>query len=223
MAVNDDENKLFAFACTSDFAAAVEKLNLPKSKHGTCVNSGARRDYCPDHLKFVNYMTVEQDITTADGKSMKAVGMGDLHPKLPNGSKKTKMVFKNAIHAQEMAFTLISISRLNKAGYSTTRMCTIKTPINCTIATIPHSNGLYKIIASKPSGKAEIANMDYGKMSISKAHKKLGHIVHLAIKFTMLKGFITGIELDENSKPKFCKACAKAKSARQPFQKESET
>ena len=95
VAINDDENKLFAFACTSDFAAVVKKLNLPKSKLGTCVDSGATHDYCPDHSKFVNYKTVEQDITMADGKLMKAVGMGDLHLELPNGSKKTKMVFKN--------------------------------------------------------------------------------------------------------------------------------
>ena len=36
-------------------------------------------------------------------------------------------------------------------------------------------------------------------------------------------GFITGIKLDSNSKPEFCKSCTKAKSAQQPFPKESET
>ena len=36
---------------------------------------------------------------------------------LPNGSRKTKVTFKNAIHAPSMAFTLISISRLDKASY----------------------------------------------------------------------------------------------------------
>ena len=37
------------------------------------------------------------------------------------------------------------------------------------------------------------------------------------------KGHITGIQLDPESKPEFCKACAKAKAAQQPFPKESET
>ena len=57
--------------------------------------------------------------------------MGDLHLELPNESKKTKMIFKNAIHAPNMAFMLISISRLDRAGYSATfckEMCTIKNP-----------------------------------------------------------------------------------------------
>ena len=40
---------------------------------------------------------------------------------------------------------------------------------------------------------------------------------------TISKGYITGIDLDTNSKPEFCDACAKAKVARQPFLKESKT
>ena len=118
VAVKDDKNELFTFNCTSDYAAVVEKLNLPKLKLGTCVDSGASHDYCPDWFKFVNYQTVEQTITTANGKLMKAVGMGDLQLELPNGSKKSKMLFKNAIHALEMAFTLISISRLEGRVFS---------------------------------------------------------------------------------------------------------
>ena len=35
----------------------------------------------------------------ADGRSLNAVGIGDLHIELPNGLDKTKTIFKNAIHA----------------------------------------------------------------------------------------------------------------------------
>ena len=62
-----------------------------------------------------------------------------------------------------------------------------------------------------------------GKMSISEAHRKLGHLAYGAISHAISKGFIAGIELDNDSKPEFCDACAKAKSARQPFPKESKT
>ena len=41
VAIKDDENELFVFTCTSDYAAVVEKLNLPELKLGTCVDSGA--------------------------------------------------------------------------------------------------------------------------------------------------------------------------------------
>ena len=45
----------------------------------------------------------------------------------------------------------------------------------------------------------------------------------VAVAHAIANGFITGIELDTSSKPEFCEVCAKAKSARQPFLKESKT
>lgn len=72
--------------------------------------------------------------------------MGDLCIDLPNGAKWTAFTFKNAIHSPDMAFTLISVRRLDKAGYSITfskGMCQIRNEREHTIATIPHSDGLY--------------------------------------------------------------------------------
>jgi GAG-pre-integrase domain len=90
------------------------------------------------------------------------------------------------------------------------------------IATIPHSDGLYKITTQWSSKENQTANAVSGKMTISKAHKKLGHIATSAIKYAIRNGLITGIDLDLTSKPEFCEACTKAKSARQPFPRESE-
>ena len=152
--------------------------------------------------------------------------MGDLQLELPNGSGKTTTIFKDAIHAPEMAFTLISISRLDKAGFSVTfnkGMCTIRNPKSKTIATIPNSNSLYKVVATKWTSKNKTANTAMSKMSISEAHRKLGHIACSAIKHAVLKGLIEGIDLDLNSKLDFCEACTKVKLATQPFPKESET
>jgi hypothetical protein len=118
--------------CLSDYAAVANELNIPKSKLGTCIDSGATHDYCPDCSKFSNYWSIERKITTANGQSLSTIGIGDLHVKLPNGSQKTKITFKGSIHAPEMAFTLLPISRLDKAGYTVTfnrGMCTIKKPV----------------------------------------------------------------------------------------------
>ena len=93
---------------------------------------------------------IDRSITTADGRQLKAIGMGDLEVEMPNGLKSTTMTFKNAIHVPQMAFTLISISRLDKAGYQITfkkGMCTILNQKGQTIATIPHSDGLYRVVA----------------------------------------------------------------------------
>ena len=111
--VDNDDKELFAFTCTSNFANVAEALHVPKSRLGTCIDSGASRVYSPDRSKFTNYKSIDRGITTADGRQLKAIGMGDLEIELPNGSKTTQMIFKNAIHSPEMAFTLISISRLS--------------------------------------------------------------------------------------------------------------
>ena len=212
VAVDEDKDELFAFVCTSAYANVAESLQVPKSRLGTCVDSGASRDYCPDRSKFSNYKPIDRNITTADGRTIKAIGMGDMHVELPNGSKKTKTVFKNAIHAPDMAFTLISISRLDKAGYSVTfnkGMCTIRGKNGQTIATIPHSDGLYRVLGSNEPGNREYASIASEKLTISEAHRKLGHITHAVIKHAVKQGYITGIELDGDSKPDFCDACTK--------------
>ena len=60
-------------------------------------------------------------------------------------------------------------------------------------------------------------------MTISEAHRKFGHIAHSAVKYAITNGLVSGVELDPGSKPEFCEACAKAKSIRLPFPKETET
>ena len=169
--------------------------------------------YCPDQEKFANYKQIDWSITTADGRKLKAIGMGDLEIDLPNGSKVMKTMFKDAIHAPDMAFTLIAISKLDKAKYKVVfhkSTCTIINPKGKTITTIPHSEGLYRISSAKSAKNRGHAATASGKMSISEAHRKLGHISYGVITHAISKGFITGIKLDKDSKPEFCEACVKA-------------
>ena len=152
--------------------------------------------------------------------------MGNMHIELPNRSKRTKMVFKNAVHSPKMAFTLLSISKLDKSGHKVVfhkQICTIQDSKGHTLAKIPHSEGLYRVLAETHSTTQHTAIAAVEKMSIAEAHRKLGHISSDGIKHAVSKGFITGIDLDETSKPEFCDACEKAKSACQPYPKESDT
>ena len=102
---------------TSDYAHVAKTLQVSRSKLGSCIVSGASDVYSPDQEKFANYKPISRDITTADRRKLKAIGMGDLEIDLLNGSKQTKTLFKDVIHSLEMAFTLISISKLDKAKY----------------------------------------------------------------------------------------------------------
>jgi hypothetical protein len=155
--------------------------------------------------------------------------MGDVHIELPNGSSRTKAILKEAVYVPEMAFTLVSVSRLDDAKCATlfkNGMCTIMDPAGRTMATLPRHDGLYRLVASTsntPDSGMDYANVASVKMTISEAHRKLGHLAHAAIKYAVKSGQILGVELDPESKPEFCEACAKAKSAKQPFPKESQT
>ena len=91
------------------------------------------------------------------------------------------------------------------------------------MATIPQANGLYCLVDLYMMNHSGHVNMATGKMSISEAHHKLGHISHTTIKNANTSGQFTGIDLDMDSKPEFCEPCAKAKSTCQPFPKESDT
>ena len=55
VAADDEEGALFAFTCTSDYTAMAQKLDIPKSRLGICIDSGASKDYCPNRTKFTNY------------------------------------------------------------------------------------------------------------------------------------------------------------------------
>ena len=92
---------MFTFTCTSDYADITKILQVPKSKLGTCMDSGASCGYLPDCSKFSNYRTIDRDITTADGRVVKAIGMGDMHLELPNGFKRTKQFLRMPYTHQE--------------------------------------------------------------------------------------------------------------------------
>jgi hypothetical protein len=222
-----EEDELFTFTCTLDYVTLTEVLKLPKDKFGACMDSSVSDHYCPDHTQFQNYRTLDNcDITTVDGRTLKAVGIGGVCIGLPNEFKQTPVLLKDTVYASDMAFTLISIGCLDQANCSVTFQkgtCTIWNPDGYIMGTIPRANRLYHLINAGKGSPMDHANVATGKMSISEAHRKLSHISHSAIWNAILTGQITRIELDMDSKLEFCKPCVKAKSARLLFLQKSDT
>jgi len=129
IAASEDNDKLFVFTCTSNHTN-LPKISKPRQR--ACVNSLVNQHYCPKHSKFQNYHPIKgTDITTVDGRWLKAVGIGDVYIQLPNGSGHTKSLLRNTIHAPDMAFTLILVSKIDEAKCSVSfdkGICTIKNP-----------------------------------------------------------------------------------------------
>jgi hypothetical protein len=133
-------------------------------------------------------------------------------------------MLKEAIHAPEFSFTLLSVGCLNDARCKTIfrgGMCTILDTSGKSITTIPKADGLYRLVETKPMSRTEHANV--AKMSISEAHRKFRHIAHTVVKHAVCNGLVTGIKIDYTSMLEFCDSCAKAKSNTHPFPQESNT
>ena len=203
-----------------DFAFALEEIR-PTEIRCAIIDSGATSHFCPDRTKFVTFSEIEaQDVRTADGSTVSAIGRGDVKIDLPFGKTHTTVTLKNTLYTPKMALTLISTTRMASAGFAVhfeSKMCKIMSPLpdRKVIATIPQIGGLYSIAASVQH-EAHVA-----KLTVSDLHRALGHVAQPAVIDAVRNGLIEGVELDSTSIPEFCVACTKAKAVRQSFPAES--
>ena len=178
--VQDEE--ISTFTCTLDFMAVADALHIPKLKHRAIADSGTSCHFSPDKSKFTNYHPLKNHhVTTADGHTFRALGMGDVKTDLPNGASYSTVILKDSVYTPDLTFTLISISRLDlvKCGaLFKDEKCTISYPNGRTTATLPLSNGLYWLAAEKPGSSSDHAQFASTKMSINEAHQKFGHTYH---------------------------------------------
>jgi hypothetical protein len=122
-----------------------------------------------------------------------------------------------------MATTLISISKLDVAGFRAkfgNGTCTIIAPDQRIIAQIPAAGGLYTI-GNLTERMSEHANAAAQRISLTQAHRIMGHISYGAVRDAIRSGHITGIELEDGDEGEFCEACAQAKPHRKPFPKQA--
>ncbi|KAF9230541.1 hypothetical protein BU15DRAFT_6869, partial [Melanogaster broomeanus] len=55
-------------------------------------------------------------ISVADGRTLNAIGRGDIVIELPNGKECTSITLRDVLYVPDIAFTLISTTRILKAG-----------------------------------------------------------------------------------------------------------
>ena len=217
-----------ALVCTSDFR---DEAHAASNQSSIIIDSGASRHFSPDRAKFLNYTEFvnQEPIRAADGRTFHALGKGDIQIRLPNGKQESTLItLKEAYYSPIMAFTLISVSCVDRAGFFLViggGICEIKTSKSKIIGRIPQVRGLYRVNDSKPSSphSTHSANLATKEMSINELHKRMGHVNNDDLRRMVEKGMVTGIKLDMSSKPGFCEVCVKSKAARKPFPKESIT
>jgi hypothetical protein len=153
--------------------------------------------------------------------------MGDLMIKVlrPRGVSKVRLT--NVLYALSIGYTLISLSQVDHAGYSTIIMEGILNLVdrqdNSIIGEISQENGIWQVkhdipdpahapLPSDPAHASLAINVDM-------LHWMLGHISPAAVAKLVKDGQISGIELTDDDAT-FCETCAASKIKRLPFLKE---
>ena len=132
------------------------------------------------------------------------------------------ILLKDVLYASDMGLTIISISHIAAAGYSTlfrANFCHIFDRRNSHIGHIHvTSNGLYRVDHEESTSAAEIKE----KLSLLELHRKMGHIAPDAIRKLVKEGRVVGIELEDEGEMGACESCKYAKTTRKKVRRERE-
>ncbi|OJA08610.1 hypothetical protein AZE42_09794 [Rhizopogon vesiculosus] len=187
-------------------------------------NSGSTRHIFPYCEKFATLADIPPKTFVATNKQhFAATAMGDMVIDIPNGADMTKLTLTEVLFSPEVSYTLMSIGRLNKLGYSTTFMdgtCVIRDPAGAVIGRVAKSGcGLYRVVHDgEPSG---CTNAALETVTVMELHRRLGHIAPSAACRLAEHGLVTGLKIDLSSgEHTFCKSCVYAKATRKPIAKE---
>jgi hypothetical protein len=88
----------------------------------------------PNQDKFSNFAEISPEpIRDADGRTFSVVGKGSISIIFPmgKGQKPTNVLLMGVYYSPDMAYTLISVSRLDRAGHifhTEDQICSISTP-----------------------------------------------------------------------------------------------
>jgi hypothetical protein len=227
---DDDDVEDVALAVTSDFEDEAKALSITSEERPIIIDCGASRHFSSDRERFVNFVEiVPSPVRAADGRTFSALGKGDIKLYFPmgEGQKPTPILLTGVYYSPQMAFTLISVSRLDVANHIfhiENGICSISTPKpnSRVIGRIPRVRGLYRVSPqTNKLSNPPTANVASKMMSITELHNRMGHINHNDLRHMVKTGMVTGINLDLESTPDQCTVCIQAKATRKPFPKRS--
>ena len=186
-------------------------------------DSGASRHMSGFRHKFIDIVEIKPvPITAADKRIFQATAKGKILVHIPNGDKGTSHVYLlDALYSASMGVTLISISRIAKAGSTVVFQgcyCRIYNQIKVRIGEIREKGGLYRVFMLNSEESANsVGTAD--AISIDELHRRLGHISHDRAKLLIDKGLVVGVKLEAESEATVCESCEWAKTTRKAIAK----
>ena len=190
-------------------------------------DSGATCHMSPYIDAFIDFEFITpKPICAANNQIFQAVGKGDMQVKIPNGDSFTSATLHDVLYAPDIAFTLISLTHVDKAGYSTLieggELHLIDRSTRTIVGRIPSHNDLWSVRPTKAleNGNQHLlpGNCSLITISIMDLHRCLGHISPSTAAQLVNKGSLPGITINDWNVD-FCEVCALSKIKRQPFPK----
>ena len=120
---------------------------LNSRKETTLFDLGASHHMSSYRSQFLDYKPiVPKPITAADNHTFHAIRKGDLMISLPNGKGHSRIRLRDVLYAPKMGIMLMSISKLDLAGYAALfhdKCCQIFNAQKKRLGEVPLNKGLY--------------------------------------------------------------------------------
>jgi hypothetical protein len=202
---------------------AAPATHPPEQERSELYDSGATKHMSPYRDEFTTIReTLPKPVNAANQQTFNATGIGEMVIEVPNGINPSKLRLTEVLYSPEIGFTLVSIGRIDDAGYSANfanGQCEIRSGEGEVLGRIPKTKGLYKVVRESPN-EAHFASPSQQRLTVMELHRRMGHISPDAAKRLVEKGFVTGVNLDLSStESNFCESCVHAKSKRSPIRK----
>ena len=216
----------YAFTTSVPTAMLMRTSDTPANKITDIFDSGANRHLTPYRDTFISFTPTDpHPISAADSRTFLAHGHGDVQISLPNGTSTTPVILRDVLYAPDLAFTLVSISKIDLAGCSSLfedGHCAIivRAENRKVIGRIPSWNGLYRAQRDIAALSPVIANAATPlSLPLMEVHRRFGHISPASIERIVREGKIEGVRLSDTIISP-CDACVQAKITRAPIPKE---
>ena len=199
------------------------------------IDSGATNHYCRHRDWFDTLIPTDgKTLSLGDGHRVPVQGQGTVRIQLParKGGRRATLTLTNVHYAPDLAFNLLAVSPLQKAGLSVVfnNTCTIQTRSGRILAAASQmKNQLWRLTAlpiqNHFRNNSAMAMTAHSDVTLDLWHQRLGHLNMPAV-IQLLKHPLVAdppMELNTNADDCTCEACVMGKQTRTPLPAAAQT
>jgi transposase InsO family protein len=183
------------------------------------IDSGASTHICAQRSCFSSLRPLDQpvQINIADGRAVRALGIGDIALDVLCGTEWISNIFKDVLFAPDLKMNLLSVSRLTNDGLVVSFFddhCHIMMQDRLVASSIKEASDLYRLI-SRIDRSTKVASAAISSGNAKLWHARLGHLNAKSMLQLSNKQMVDGLPaLRSDLDLRVCEGCALGKSHR---------